>query len=716
MTETTSHVTCPLCEATCGLAITTRDGAVVDVRGDKDDVFSKGYLCPKGTSIAALHDDPDRLRAPLVKRDGEFVEVTWDEAFAEVERRLLPIIEAHGANAVGVYAGNPSAHTLAGALYARPLYKALGTQNFFSASSVDQLPKMFATGYVYGDVATVPVPDLDHTDHLLILGGNPLVSNGSLMTAPDMRGKIRAIRERGTVVVVDPNRTRTADAATEHVPIRPGTDALLMFAMVHVILEDGLADLGVLADHVAGLDDVRELAAPFTPEAVAEHTGIDAATIRRLATKFAAAERAVVYGRMGTTTQVFGTLSSWLVEVLNVITGNLDRRGGAMFPLAAAGQPNSRPGARKPFRHGRWQSRVTGMPEVMGELPVVTMADEMLTPGEGQVRALVTVCGNPCVSAPNAARIDTALAGLDFMVSLDVQLNETTRHADVILPGPSQLERSHYDVLLYQYAVRNVANWSDPVLDTDMPQEWQTLLRLLGIALGMGATADVATLDAGLADQVARLSGVEADPALAGPERLLDILLKAGPYDLTYADVAAAPHGIDLGPLEPRLPGVLATASGKVELAPEAITTDVERLLTVLAQPAYDGMLLIGRRHLRSNNSWMHNVAALNGGTNTCTVQVHPTDAARLGLADAGMAKLSTRVGQVLAPVEVTDGIRPGVVSLPHGWGHDVDGVRGSVASGRPGVNSNLLGDDLLFDVPSGTAAVNGIPVELEPA
>ncbi|RMI35617.1 molybdopterin-dependent oxidoreductase [Nocardia stercoris] len=711
----TAFLTCPLCEATCGLELTIR-AEEIRVRGDREDVFSRGYVCPKGTSIGALHSDPDRLRRPLIKRDGVHVEVSWDEAFAEIEARLLPIVREQGADAVGVYFGNPTAHTLAGALYLRALLKAVGTKNVFSAGSVDQIPKVFSSAYLYGDPATIPVPDLDRTDHLLVLGGNPLVSNGSLMTAPDMRGRIAAIRERGTVVVVDPARTRTAEAATEHIAIRPGTDALLLLGMLHTIFAERLDDLRDAAPHVTGVDEVRRIAADYAPEIVAAHTGIDAETIKRLARELAAAERAAVYGRMGTTTQEFGTLTSWLVDVLNTVTGNLDRPGGIMFPLAAAGQPNSRPGRRKPFRHGRWTSRVTGLPEIMGEFPVATLADEIDTPGAGQVRALITMYGNPCVSAPNAGRVDAALAGLDFMVSLDVYLNETTRHADVVLPGPTPLERGHYDLLLYQYAVRNIARWSEPVFETPVPQEWVTMVRLTGVLLGLGPDADVAALDAAMAAQVAQLSGKSPAEGLTGPERLLDILLQAGPYGLTFAEVRAAEHGIDLGPLRPRLPGVLATASGKVDLAPAAITADLPRLAAMLAGPPAAGMVLIGRRHLRSNNSWMHNLAALNGGSNTCTVHIHPDDAHRLGLSTGDRAELTTRTGKVLAPVEVTDGIRPGVVSLPHGWGHDLPDTRTAIATARPGVNSNLLGDDERLDVPTGTAAVNGIPVRVAPA
>jgi len=715
---TTSFVTCPLCEATCGLAVSHDDRQVLSIRGDKEDVFSGGYLCPKGTSLGALHTDHDRIRTPLVKRDGEFHEATWDEAFALIDQRLTPLREAHGPDAVAVYFGNPSAHNLSGALYLRVLAKALATKNIYSAGSVDQIPKTFVGGYLYGDAATIPVADLDRTDHLLILGANPLVSNSSLMTAPDIRGKLAAIRQRGgKVVVIDPARTRTAERADEHHPITPGTDAFLLFALLHVILEEGLERVDELSPHLAGLDEVRVLAKPFSPEAVAARTGIAAAEIRRLATELAGADRAAVYGRMGTTTVEFGTLASWLVDVLNVVTGNLDRPGGVMFPTAAAGQPNTRPrSVRRPFRHGRWHSRVRGLPEVMGELPVATLADEILTPGAGQVRALVTVMGNPSVSTPNAGRLDEALDSLDLMISFDVYLNETTRHADVILPGPTQLERDHYDVLLYQYAVRNVANWTPAVFEADVPQEWESMLRLVGVLQGLGPDADIAALDDALAASMARLNGVDLTDGRTGPRRLLDLLLRAGPYDVTLADLESAPHGLDLGPLQPRLPEVLSTESGLVELAPDPIVGDVPRLVAALDLPATDRMVLIGRRHLRSNNSWMHNVEPLAGGGNDCSAQVHPDDAARLGLVDGGSCKVTSRVGTITVPVVVTDAIRPGVVSVPHGWGHDVAGTRTEVAARRPGANSNLLTDDMLLDVPTGTGVLNGIPVELEPA
>src|SRR5512132_1081106 len=492
--------TCPLCEATCGLRITVDDGAVTGIRGDADDVLSRGFVCPKGASLRELHDDPDRVRTPLLREPGGgFRPASWDEAFAEIDRRLPAIQAEHGRDAVAAYIGNPSAHNLSSLLYARVLLKALQTRNLFSASTVDQYPKQMASALMFGSGATVAVPDVDRTDHLLILGANPLASNGSLLTAPDMHGRLRAIRARGgKVVVIDPRRTRTAREADEHHFIRPGTDALLLLGLAHTLFEEDLVDLGALGEHVAGLDTVRALAGEISPEDVAATCRIAAAEIRRLARELAGAPSAAVYGRIGTTTQRFGTTASWLVDVLNVVTGNLDRPGGAMFSRPAAGSSNTagEPGRGRGAAFGRWHSRVRGMGEIFGERPAACLAEEIETPGEGQVRALVTVAGNPAVSTPNSDRLAAALETLEFMVSVDVYVNETTRHADVILPGPSPLERSHYDLALYQLAVRNVANWTPAVFETDVPQDWETLLRLVGIVTGQGPDADIAALDA----------------------------------------------------------------------------------------------------------------------------------------------------------------------------------------------------------------------------
>jgi anaerobic selenocysteine-containing dehydrogenase len=732
---TVHYRTCPFCEATCGLAVEMDGDTVLSVRGDKDDVFSRGFICPKATGIKSLQEDPDRLRQPLRRRpDGTHEPVSWDEAFAVIDERLTPLLAEHGRDACAVYLGNPGAHSLATMVAGRVWLKALGSKNVYSASTVDQMPKQVSAGLMFGTILSVPVPDVDRTDHMIILGANPLASNGSLMTAPDMRGRLRGIRERGgKVVVIDPRRTRTAEAADEHHFIRPGTDAHLLFGMVHTLYDEGLVAVQPrLAEHVDGLDAIEPLARPFSPEAVAPACGVPAAEIRRLARELAAAERGVVYGRIGTCTQEFGTLASWLVDVLNTLTGNLDEPGGAMFTRAAAGSKNAtgKPGSGRGIPMGRWHSRVRGLPEAFGELPVACLAEEMDTPGEGQVRALITVAGNPALSTPNSERLERALGGLDFMVSIDIYLNETTRHADVILPAPPPLQKSHYDVALYQLAVRNVANYSPAVIENGIPGEFETLMRLTGVLGGQGHDADVdaiedfvvqTMLQAELADSHSPLFGADAGALAAdlarhsGADRVLDLLLRAGPYDLTLDDLEAAPHGVDLGPLEPRIPDVLRTPTGKVDLVPAQIAADVPRLQASLTERADGGFVLVGRRQLRSNNSWMHNLPNLVGGTNRCTLHVAPADAERVGLVDGGSALVSSRAGQVVADVEVTEDVMEGVVSLPHGWGHRQPGARIGVAAQHAGVNSNVLTDELVVDPLSGNAVLNGIPVQLSP-
>jgi anaerobic selenocysteine-containing dehydrogenase len=734
-TTRTAFRTCPLCEAGCGLEITLRPDPsgrgeeVARIRGDRDDVYSKGFICPKGSTLKQLHDDPDRLRRPLVRRNGELVEATWDEAWAAVDAGLRTVIDAHGRDGVGVYLGNPNAHNIGSLIYSSALLKALGTTSLYSASTVDQRPKEVSAGLMFGGF-TIPVPDVDRTDFLLCLGANPFASNGSLATAPDWPGRIEAVIARGgQVVVVDPRRTRTAEAASQWIDIRPGTDAFLLAALVNVVVGEGLAAPGRLLDLVAGYDEALAAIAGLTPEAVEGITGIPAATIVDLARRLAAAPSAAVYGRMGTTTQAFGTLSSWLVDVLNVVTGNLDRPGGAMFAKAAAGQANTRgtPGSGRGVRIHRRHSRVSGLPETLGELPVAALAEEIETAGEGQVRAMVTIAGNPVLSTPNGDRLDAALASLDFMVAVDIYVNETTRHADVILPVPSALQKPHYDLALLQLALRNVANWSEPVLPLEdgQPDEWEVLAKLGLIVAGFGVDADPALFDDATFGKLASSAPEEVVTAIEatgrrGPARVLDLMLRTGPYGLSLDDLLANPHGIDLGPLEPRLPEALRTPSGKVEMAPPEILADVARMRAALADAdtADDTrpFLLIGRRHLRSNNSWMHNVEVLVKGKPRCTLLLHPDDAAELGLADGAPATVASRVGSVTAPVELTDGIRRGVVSLPHGWGHHVPGTKMRVAAEHAGVSSNVLTDEREVDAVSGNAVLNGIPVSVVPA
>ena len=731
---------CPFCEATCGLVLTIDAGTVTAARGDRDDVFSAGFVCPKGASFGELDGDPDRLTAPLVRRDGELVEATWDEAFQAVADGLGAVLRDHGGPSVAVYVGNPNAHTIAGGLYVPLVIKGLGTRMTFSASTLDQMPKHVSLGMMFGNPLAFTVPDVDRTDHLVVIGANPLVSNGSLATVADFPGKLKALRKRGgRLVVIDPARTRTADLADHHIAPRPGTDAALLLAVVHTLFDEDLVTLGALADHVVGVDEVRALAEDFAPEAVTDYCGVPADEIRTVARELAAATSGVVYGRMGTSTVQFGTVGSWLVDVVNVLTGNLDSPGGAMFPQSPVSAAPRPPKPGRGFRTGRWQSRVSGHPEVLSELPATALAEEIETPGEGQARAVVTIAGNPVLSAPDGDRLSRALEGVDFMLSIDPYLNETTRHADVVLPPPPPSQSAHFDVALSSTPVRNNARYSPPAVDLPpgRPDEPEILSRIALILYGLGPFADPALVDeqviaATLAKETADPDSPVAgrDPAelvelLApgrGYERRLDMMLRVGPYGdwfgarpdgLTLQRLKDTPHGIDFGALRPRLTEVLRTPSGKVELAPPSIVEDVARLRSALTRGA-DDFVLIGRRHLRSNNSWMHNLPALSGGTNRCTLQIHPDDAADLGVTDR--ARIKGPGGELEAPVELTDALRRGVVSLPHGWGHDRDGVRQTVATGHPGVNVNQLNDGTSIDPLSGTAVLNGIPVQISPA
>ena len=730
---------CPLCEATCGLELTISSGAISGVRGDREDVFSKGFICPKGAAFDRLDNDPDRLRRPMVREGQRWREVSWDEAFAVVTAGLGGVVAAHGRQAVGIYLGNPNVHTLAGGLYAAGLARALGSPNVFSASTVDQMPKHVSCGLMFGNPLAIPVPDLDRTDFLLMLGANPLESNGSLATAPDWPARLKALRARGgRLIVVDPRNTRTAAMADTHLAIRPGTDSYLLAAITLEIMSSGLTDLGDLADRVSGLDELPGILADFTPDIAAQVCGISPLAITALARDLAAAPTAVVYGRIGTSVTEFGTIASWLVDVLNVLTGNLDRAGGAMFPLAPHRRPGT--GSGRGFRLRRWSSRVRGFPEVKGELPAAVMAEEMSTPGVGQIRAMITVAGNPVLSTPDGAGLDAAMANLEFMVAVDPYLNETTRHAHVILPPPPPSRSAHYDVAFSELAIHNTARFNPPSLpleDGDL-DEPTILAQLTLIALGEPDAPARLVDDRVIAETLERAvqdpkSPVhQRDPAelhglLTGSsttEQRLDMLLRLGAYGdefgarpggLCLAVLTQAPHGIDLGPLQPRIPEVLKTPSGRIELAAREIRQDLERLRAGI-DARRDGLVLIGRRHLRSNNSWMHNLTVLNSGSNTCTLQLHPDTADEIGLADGADARVTSRSGEVTVPVEVTEEIRPGVVCLPHGWGHSLAGTRGSVAAARPGVNTNLLTDPMALDPLSGTSVLNGIPVTVEPA
>lgn len=736
---------CPLCEATCGLKIGFENGEPVSVRGNDEDPFSEGYICPKGAAIIDLHNDPDRLRTPVRRTGDSWEEISWKDAFEDVQANLLPIIEKYGRDAVGIYLGNPSVHNVSLLLYGQVLARTLGTKNIFSASSVDQIPKQLVCAGMFGTGLSIPIPDLDRTQYLVIAGANPMESNGSLMTAPNIPARLKRIRERGgKIVVVDPRYTKTAEIADEHIPIRPGTDALFFLAMAHVIVEEGLERPGHVAEYTSGLDELRSLVAGYTPERVSEACGIDAERIRAIAREFAAQDSAAIHARIGTCTQQFGTIASWAVEAIHLLTGNLDREGGAMFTRAAHGPGNTKgtPRVGRGLRMGRRKSRVSGRPEIFGEYPVSTLAAEIETPGDGQIRALITVAGNPILSTPNGGRLDKAFASLEYMASLDIYRNETTRHAKVVFPGLSHLESSHFDPAFAQLSIMDHARYSPPLLPKPEGQldEWETILSLTAILSGMGVPEDVAPLDEMVirtliqretAMETSPIHGRDEDEILnalgdrVGPERIIDFMLRTGPYGegfgkdadgLTLATLEAEPNGIVMGALRPQIPDILRTPGGMIEAAPDFVIADMQRLEAFCDDATRDTMLLIGRRHLRTNNSWMHNIKRLVSGNNRCTLQMHPDDAAEAGIAEGGEARITSRVGEVIAPVAITDSIMRGVVSLPHGWGHDAVGTDMHIARDHAGVNVNMLTDEAAMDEPSGNAVLCGVPVTVTAA
>jgi len=698
-----------LCEAVCGITVETDGDRVQSIRGDADDPFSQGHLCPKAAALGDISADPDRVREPMRREGSRWTPVSWDEALDEAGQRIAALQKQHGRNAVALYVGNPTVHSYSALLSVPLVGKAFGTRTRFSATSVDQLPQMLAALQMFGHQVMLPIPDVDRTDFLLMLGANPLASNGSLMTAPGIAKRLEALRARGgRLVVVDPRRSETAAIADEHLFIRPGGDAFLLAAMLHTIFAEGRVAPRHLAAFVDGIEELRSVVARFAPEKVAARVGIDAERIRTLARAFAAAPSAVCYGRVGVCTQEFGALAAWLVVALNVVTGNLDRPGGAMFPTPAVDLVKVASGLGERGHFGVWKSRVRGLPEFGGELPVAVMAEEMETPGEGQIRGLVTHAGNPVLSTPNGARLERALGGLDFMVSIDLYRNETTRHAHLILPTSFGLERDHYDIAFYALAVRNTARYAKALLKPPegVRHDWQVLTDLaLSLHRAGGGRRD--------RKLILLLRALKA----LGPRRTLDGLLRAGPHGLrgkaklSLGKLEKNPHGIDLGPLQPRLPDLLP--EGRIQLVPKLYLDDVARLEAQLGAADGGELQLIGRRQLRSNNSWMHNATRLVKGPPACTLLMHPDDARRRNLADGQLVRVRSRVGEVRVPLAVSSELKPGVVSLPHGWGHARSGTALSVAGAHAGASVNDLTDELFVDALSGNASFSGVPVSV---
>ncbi len=700
--EITSHFrSCHLCEAICGVEIKTQGDEIISIRGDKADPFSRGHICPKATALQDLHEDSDRLKFPVKRIGDDWQQISWEEAYETIADKLVGLQDLYGTNAVAFFAGNPGVHNYGTMTHGGLLRKAVGTKMNFSATSLDQLPHMLVSHAMYGHQFMVPVADIDHSNYMLIIGGNPLASNGSMMTVPDVKKRLKSIQTRGgKFVVIDPRRTETAAIADEHHFIRPSSDAFLLLAMIHTLFDEGLVKTGHISDLLEGLDDVESAVRDFSPEMAAKHTGISAENTRKLVRDLANTEGAVCYGRMGVSTQTFGTLCQWAIQVLNILAGNFDVKGGAILPTPAFGDVTNASKSQGYF--ASWHSRVSGLPVFSGELPVVAFAEEILTPGEGQVKGLITIAANPALSAPNGGQIEKALKSLDFMVSIDFYINETTCHADIILPPTGALEHDNYDISFNRLAVRNITRFNEPVFDKHE-----------------GARHDWEIMN-GLSQAIAARKGVDFKP-MPAPEQMLDMGLKYGPYGkevgaalaLDLAELKKHPHGLDLGPLKPDFARRLGEHHPKILLNVDYLLKDIKRLEQQDMRLGNGEFILIGRRHVRSNNSWMHNSPRLVKGPPRWHLLMHPDDLLKLKLQDKGPVKITSRVGEVETTVSASDELMPGVVSLPHGWGHKKKGVKMGVAEQQEGVNCNDLTDDKVFDQVSGNAALNGIKVSI---
>lgn len=703
MSQQTHYRACHLCEAICGLEIVTEGREIVSIKGDDKDPFSRGHICPKAIALKDLQEDPDRLRRPLKKVEGGWQEISWDQAISEVAERIVALQSQHGNDTLGVYAGNPNVHNYGNLTHGRVLRKALGTRNNFSATSLDQLPHHLIALQLFGHQFMVPVPDIDHTDFMLIIGGNPIASNGSMMTVPDVKKRLKAIQQRGgKVVVIDPRRSETAELADQHLFVRPGTDAFLLMAMIRELFEQSLVHPGHLEDALLGVDLVRSLVDPFTLPLAAEKTGVSEQAIRDLTRQFAQASSAVCYGRMGVSVQQFGSLCQWAIHVINILTGNLDSVGGALVPNSAVG--HVQPGEPGAGHIGLYHSRVSQLPEFGGEFPATVMAEEILTSGEGQMRGLITLAGNPVLSSPNGKKLDQALERLELLVAVDIYVNETTRHADYILPSTSPLEHDHYDIAFHRLAVRNTARFNDPVFGKPEGSlhDWEILNRL--------------------GQEISQRKDMKCS-VLPEPALLIDMGLQKGPYgqqsehQLDLAKLKALPHGIDLGPLRPSLMSRICTADKKINLLNELIESEAARLLESATESMpEDTLYLIGRRHVRSNNSWMHNFHRLVKGKPRWQCLMHPEDLKKRAINDGDQITIASRVAEIETQVVASDEMMPGVISIPHGWGHGREGVRLQIASQQQGQSVNDLTDDEYYDHSTGNAALNGVPVRVTKA
>ncbi|TGM31373.1 molybdopterin oxidoreductase family protein [Leptospira levettii] len=712
--DQTHYRSCNLCEAMCGLQIEVKNGTIQNFKGDILDQFSRGHICPKGPELKSLYEDPDRIKFPIKRTNSGWEKVSWVEALSDIAKQIVDLQTKYGNDVVAIYNGNPNVHNYGSMLYGQRFTSRIKTKNNFSATSVDQLPHQLLSYLMFGHQLLVPIPDIDRTTYFLILGGNPFASNGSLMTVPDVKKRLKAIQDRGgKYVVIDPRKTETAEHANEHIFIKPGTDVFFLLSLLNVIFEKKRNKPNSLVNE-EDLNSIQRLTNEFHPTVVSKITGIPMDTIERIAMEFVNAPSAVCYGRVGVSTQEFGALCQWLINVINIVTGNLDKEGGAMFTLPAVDLVGEGSTMRSsPGSFNTYQSRVRILPEFNDELPVSALAEEILTDGEGQIRVLATSAGNPVLSTPNGSKLEKALSQLDLMISFDFYLNETTKHAHYILPPTSTLEHDHYDLIFNVFAVRNTSRYNQPLFQPEegMLHDWEIFSDL---------TKRIELVRSGK-ELPSELIRTKLTPA-----SIIDHALKSGPYgskhnteiQMSLELLKNSPHGIDLGPLKKSFPERLYTKDKKIQLFPTLLQNDIPRLKTKFNEHLNSGhsnfpYLLIGRRHLRNNNSWMHNLPKLITGKPRCTMMVHPDDASLLGISNHEEVFVESKVGKLRIPVEITDELMKGVVSIPHGFGHNRSGTNQKVATQFSGVSINDLTDDQSIDEFSGNAAFSGIQVKI---
>jgi len=707
--QSVHYRTCTLCEAMCGIEIKHVEGKITSIKGDKQDSFSNGHICPKAVALQDLYTDKDRLTEPMMKVDGKWEKVGWEFALSEVATRFKATQKEHGNDAVGVYLGNPNVHNIESMLFGSDFYRSLKTKNKYSATSVDQLPHHLAALQMFGHPLLMPIPDIDRCNHMLIMGANPIVSNGSIMSVPNVKKRLKAIQTRGgKIITIDPRFTETSKVADQHHFITPGSDALLVMAMINYLFDQQLVDLARLADHVENLDKVEKMIDGFDADSVASDVGIKADDIRQLVVDFVNADRAVLYARLGVSTHEFGSVVNWLVNLFNILTGSFDEAGGLMLTAPAIDMVGSK--KAKSVKFARFHSRVSGYPETIGELPVVALAEEILTPGEGQIKAMFIGAGNPLLSTPNNSLLEKAFDQLEFIVSLDFFLNETSRKADIILPPPSALERPHYDLVFNHLAVRNYARYSKPLFERKAGQMSEADI-YMNLREKMASNDLISKIKAKGYKWVLKRLGVKG---------MLEKGIKKGPYadQLNIKKLSQLKHGIDLGELTPQFPKKILTISGKINLAPEIYLKDLERLkdtthLTSKPEEEFK-FRLIGRRAPRTCNSWLHNSYRMVKGKPACIALINDQDAQSMGIEDGQLIRVSSRVGQVEIPVETTSEIMPNVVSIPHGWGHGKSDTNLSIANAHQGISVNELTDEKFVDKLTGNAALNGVPVSIE--